>query len=298
MGNSSSKAQGKRSKEIEDTEEYKREYKRVYQEHMAIIEAIKAKPIPPREPSPGPGPPDGFTGEHVYRNGDRAKGEFRNGKLNGKGVFYSNAKDNRGWSSSTFVNNKLRGLGKSYNSEDKLSWNVGRFVDGKLREGKRVYHPNSEVEYHEGQFWYDSVSGRGTRVWRNGDRFVGKFENSCIENGQSGVFTWANGESFRGKYYDKGRKYGRARYDAQGKLMDSSYWDDCWLPGNEIEKVVGKPYEAGGGRVMIRRGRASRPVGVRCSIILSTIGLRAGCGIRDHGSLSSFSPSGRLAGRL
>jgi hypothetical protein len=63
-----------------------------------------------------------------------------------------------------------------------------------------------------------------------------------IKDGQSGVFTWANGESFHGKYYYKGKRHGRARYDAQGRLMDGSDWNDEWFPGNEIEKVAPTPY--------------------------------------------------------
>jgi hypothetical protein len=240
MGNSSSKPKERfRGREIEE------ELRRIRAEQAAIVEARAAREaLKPKEPSPGPGPPDGFAGEHIYGNGDRAEGEFRGGKLNGRGKFYSNDKYNRGWRTGMFVNNKLHGLGTSYWNEEKLGLDRGRFEHGHFLAGRREYHPTSDIEYHEGAFWSGSASGHGTRVWRNGDRFVGNFYEGLIKDGQSGVFTWANGESFHGKYYDKGKKYGRARYDAQGRLMDGSYWDDEWFPGNEIEKVAPTPYQS------------------------------------------------------
>jgi hypothetical protein len=239
MGNSSSKPKEKqffRGREIEE------ELRRIQAEQAAIVKARMA--LQPKEPSPGPGPPDGFTGEHVYGNGDRAKGEFRGGKLNGRGEFYSNDKYESGWRTGMFVNNKLHGLGRSYWTEDKLGWNSGQFEHGDFRSGRRHYPPKCDIEYHEGAFWGRSASGWGTRVWRNGDRFVGHFYDDEIKDGQSGIFTWANGESFRGKYYYKGKKHGRARYDAQGHLMDGSYWNDEWFPGNEIAKVAPTPYQS------------------------------------------------------
>lgn len=110
-----------------------------YDEQMAILEAKKPpKPTEPRDPSPGPGQPEGFTGEHVYGNGDRAQSQVHNGKRNGRGRFSSNGKYDRGWNSRTFLNDKLNGLGKPCNSEDKVSWDIGRCMDGELREERRM----------------------------------------------------------------------------------------------------------------------------------------------------------------
>lgn len=43
---------------------------------------------------------------------------------------------------------------------------------------------------------------------------MGNFYEGEIKDGQSSIFTWASGESFRGNHYYKGKKHGRARYDA------------------------------------------------------------------------------------
>jgi hypothetical protein len=84
--------------------EYRRQQDEMYAKMLARLRENKNPP--------GPGPPDGFQGEHRYGNGDRAQGEFRSGKLNGRGRFYSHKDPNYGWREGMFRDNKLHGRGK------------------------------------------------------------------------------------------------------------------------------------------------------------------------------------------
>jgi hypothetical protein len=95
------------------------------------------------------GKPDGI-GEVTFNNGDRFSGEFKNGRINGKGT----------WTSGT--------SGNTYTG----SWSNGK------RAGEGTYSWSHGTQQYVGEWADDKRQGRGTFTWANGDRFEGEFRNN------------------------------------------------------------------------------------------------------------------------
>lgn len=95
------------------------------------------------------GRPDG-VGEVAFNNGDRFSGEFKNGRIEGQGI----------WTSGT--------SGNTY----KGSWHNGR------REGEGTYVWSHGAQQYVGTWVDDKRQGQGTFTWANGDRFEGEFRNN------------------------------------------------------------------------------------------------------------------------
>jgi hypothetical protein len=108
------------------------------------------------------GKPDG-SGEVVFSNGDRFKGEFRNGRIHGQGTWTS------GSSGNTYT---------------------GNWFDGR-RQGEGTYSWSHGSQQYVGEWVDDKRQGRGTFTWANGDRFEGEFRNN---QQYTGTYYSANGK--------------------------------------------------------------------------------------------------------
>ena len=95
------------------------------------------------------GKPEGI-GEVVFSNGDRFKGSFKGGRIDGMGT----------WSSGS--------SGNSYTG----SWRDGR------RDGAGTYNWVRSSQQYVGEWADDKRHGKGTLTWANGDRFEGEFRNN------------------------------------------------------------------------------------------------------------------------
>ena len=89
-------------------------------------------------------------GKKVFANGDIYEGNFKNGKLDGFGIFISAIKDSKGVEISAKIyegewrNNKKEGKGKlTVHKNDKSKIYSGQFVNGKLN-GEGKIETNSE----------------------------------------------------------------------------------------------------------------------------------------------------------
>lgn len=229
-------------------------FKKLHRE-MRLEEKAKAARIEANRNPPGPGPTDGFRGEHRYGNGDIAIGTFLNGKLNGRGRFYSNDPYYPGWREGIFCNNKLQGQGKKQRPGT-VAWDEGEFVEDNLVKGRFSAPKDSSWLYDEGEFvwsgggfvpWEMRSHGRTIRQCRNGDRFEGTFkglgEKREFDQGilyflnpndvpyESGVEYWGKyGERFEGSF-ENWSPIGRGRYDREGKLMDGEFVK--WIIGSQ-----------------------------------------------------------------
>lgn len=219
---------------------------KIHRERRLADKAKEAR-VKANQNPPGPGPPDGFRGEHCYGNGDRATGTFVNGKLNGRGRFYKNHPWYPGWREGTFRDNELQGQGKKQRP-DMLSWDEGEFVDDNLVKGRLSAPKDTWWLYDEGQFkWVGSDShgwtifreGRVVRQFRDGSRFEGLFTwNGTESEFARGTLFWLDpndvadgdgaggrgryGERFEGTFHGYSPS-GRGRYDRQGRLMDGEF---------------------------------------------------------------------------
>jgi hypothetical protein len=100
------------------------------------------------------GKPEG-SGDVVFANGDRLRGEFKNGRIDGRGT----------WTSGT--------SGNTYTGD----WRNGK------RSGAGTYSWARGTQQYVGEWVDDKRQGRGTFVWANGDRFEGEFRNNQQYNG-------------------------------------------------------------------------------------------------------------------
>ncbi len=126
-------------------------------------------------------------GTCVFSNGAKYVGEFKDGKLQGKGIFY-------------------------YTDGNKY---IGDWIDQR-RSGKgRMIYTNGD-EYF-GQFQNNRVEGYGTMNYANGNKYVGNWKNDRPVG--QGTYSFADGSRYEGTfangvfhgqgtfYYQDGKKY-------------------------------------------------------------------------------------------
>ena len=116
----------------------------------------------------------------TYRSGARYRGEIRNGRRHGRGVYT--------WAD-----------GDRYE---------GDFVDGK-RTGRGVYTWAANGHRYEGDFVDGETTGRGVYTWVSGDRYEGDFVDG--KRTGRGVYTWVSGNRYEGDFVD-GKRTGRGVY--------------------------------------------------------------------------------------
>ena len=108
--------------------------------------------------------PGGCRMENGAYYGESYEGEYKNGKMHGKGTYISNN-------------------GMKY---------VGEFQNG-LKHGKGTLDLPNGTKY-VGEFKNEWRHGKGTLTFDNGDKLVAEFEND-VQHGQ-GVYTYAKGNKY------------------------------------------------------------------------------------------------------
>jgi hypothetical protein len=126
-----------------------------------------------------------------YPNGDRYEGEFKDGLLNGWGVYYHRNGDK--YEGQFSADMKCgRGTFTGING-DKY---IGEFNgDMKCGRGSIVY---ANGDRFVGEFKDDTMNGKGTMMYANGNQYVGDFRNG-LKHGD-GVFTYSSGDSCSGEF--------------------------------------------------------------------------------------------------
>lgn len=127
---------------------------------------------PPTVPAAKESPPSIEPEEMIYKNGTY-RGELKEGKMSGKGIFLFND-------------------GSRYEGEFLLGFMSGR---GKLEF--------SDGRIYEGDFVQNRMEGQGSCTWPEGDHYTGSFENNMMHG--PGHFYWAGGNSFKGLFENNRR---------------------------------------------------------------------------------------------
>lgn len=130
-------------------------------------------------------------GTTVFPSGAKYIGDFKNGKLHGKGIFYFSD------------GNKYIG-----------HW-VNQYREG---EGRMIFTSGDE---YLGEFKQNKFSGNGVMAYTNGNRYEGQWADNK-QNGY-GEFEFANGDRYQGNF-----KAGL--YDGQGSMYyaDGSVYEGEW----------------------------------------------------------------------
>ena len=130
-------------------------------------------------------------GRIIYNTGQVFEGNYKNGKLNGKGVYKYKDTLYVG----DFVNNNRHGNGILLNKKFRYK---GQFNNGKINGyGKIIFYGKKEGEgEYEGYFKDNNIEGKGIMKWNNGNIYQGEMKNGKM-NG-FGKFIPKKGIPFQG----------------------------------------------------------------------------------------------------
>jgi hypothetical protein len=147
----------------------------------------------PMETIPEPVAPDRprRISEVVFPDGDRYKGEFKEGLFNGWGLYKSRSGDQY---EGEFSGNMKQGRG-TFLSEtgDKYA---GDFKND-MKEGKGMLNFVNGDKY-VGEFSADMMNGKGTLIYQDGSKYSGDMRNNLKDG--NGVFSFANGDIYKGQF--------------------------------------------------------------------------------------------------
>ena len=136
------------------------------------------------------GVPDGF-GKSVHRDGQTYEGEFRNGRLHGRGIMTSAG------------GTRIEG-----------QWRNG------VLEGTAVIVTRGGDRY-EGETRNYLPNGKGVATWANGEHYEGDWVNGNMEG--QGVATSPDGSRYEGEWKRRLPSGKRTRTDAQGNRFEGTF---------------------------------------------------------------------------
>ena len=147
------------------------------------------------------------TGEMHLAHGDHYEGQWKDGKMEGRGVytFADGRKYDCQW-----VAGKMHGAGHvSFGRGNEYE---GQFSDGKPHgHGVRLF---ADGDRYEGNFVRGIKEGHGVYHYANGDEYEGSFVNGMRQG--HGVFRYADGQSHEGEWlrdiFYKASSSGRAGF--------------------------------------------------------------------------------------
>ena len=140
------------------------------------------------------GLPEG-NGVMYIDSGNIYKGEFKNGKYDGKGIYYFNEEPYKG---------------------DRYE---GDFKNGQ-RNGKGIYFCNNGDRY-DGDFKNDKMDGKGIYYYNNGDRYEGDWKNDKMDG--KGIYCWNNGDREMGDWLNDENIGKHVKLYKNGKVQEMNY---------------------------------------------------------------------------
>ncbi|MCH5252219.1 MAG: TIR domain-containing protein [Lachnospiraceae bacterium] len=164
-------------------------------------------------------------------SGDRYEGEFKDYKRNGQGIwYYSNGNRYEG----EYKNDKKNGQGIYYWEES------GERYEGEWKDGKRDgqgTHYYSDGSRYKGEFKDGKLNGHGTYYISNGHCYEGEFKDNKI-NGQGSYYDSNGFRTYEGEWKD-GKKNGQGIwYSPNGDRYEGEFKDGMrhgegtWYSGN------------------------------------------------------------------
>ncbi|CAF0879741.1 unnamed protein product [Adineta steineri] len=194
---------------------------------------------------------------HIYGDGSRYAGEWKNQKQHGKGIGYyvdgdkytGDWIDNKRTDQGIFAwanGDRYEGQWKDNNMNGKGIWYyadgskyTGDWIDD-MMTGQGIFTWASGERY-EGQWKEDNMSGKGTRYWVNGNTYTGNWVDNEM-TGQ-GIYTWASGDRYEGQWKDSDMNGKGTRYYGNGNTYTGDWIDNkrtgqgifTWANGDRYE---------------------------------------------------------------
>lgn len=181
---------------------------------------------------------DGYA-EMEYDSSNKYKGDFKNGKRNGHGIFYyanGNVYDGE------WTKDKQNGKGAlTFLNAGKYE---GDFIDGAMSgQGEFAVDSNSKFngKKYIGHFEKNIFSGQGTYYWKNGSKYEGNWSNGK-KNGQGKMF-YADGGKYEGNWANDMKNGQGIQYYPSGNIYNGNWEGDkasgqgswTWSNGDRYE---------------------------------------------------------------
>lgn len=160
--------------------------------------------------------------ECTFPSGDRYAGEFKNGRIHGRGILYykDGSKYIGNWD-----NQQRAGKGRMiFANKDEY---LGNFEDNQINGEGTMNYASGNI--YEGQWLDGKPHGRGLFTYANGDQYDGMFLNGQSEG--RGTMRYASGAIYEGEW-SKNKRHGQGKMTfednqaVQGKWVDDNYIAD------------------------------------------------------------------------
>ena len=156
-------------------------------------------------------------------------GEFANGVKQGKGNLCS--KDNKYNYEGDWLNDKYEGFGTLFNQEEKYN---GNFKEGKYHGEGNLYKKNGEQ--YIGEF-NNGIFVKGKIKFNNGDSYEGNIINNLMEG--KALYKYKNGDIFKGTFIKGKKKFGSLTFN-EGKNKYEGYFENDKFSGEGILNINGE----------------------------------------------------------
>ena len=156
-------------------------------------------------------------------------GEFANGVKQGKGNLSS--KDNKYNYEGDWLNDKFEGFGTLFNQEEKYN---GKFKEGKYHGEGNLYKKNGEQ--YIGEF-NNGIFVKGKIKFNNGDSYEGNIINNLMEG--KALYKYKNGDIFKGTFIKGKKKFGSLTFN-EGKNKYEGYFENDKFSGEGILNINGE----------------------------------------------------------
>ena len=156
-------------------------------------------------------------------------GEFANGVKQGKGNLSS--KDNKYNYEGDWLNDKFEGFGTLFNQEEKYN---GKFKEGKYHGEGNLYKKNGEQ--YIGEF-NNGIFVKGKIKFNNGDSYEGNIINNLMEG--KALYKYKNGDIFKGTFLKGKKKFGSLTFN-EGKNKYEGYFENDKFSGEGILNINGE----------------------------------------------------------
>ena len=156
-------------------------------------------------------------------------GEFANGVKQGKGNLCS--KDNKYNYEGDWLNDKFEGFGTLFNQEEKYN---GKFKEGKYHGEGNLYKKNGEQ--YIGEF-NNGIFVKGKIKFNNGDSYEGNIINNLMEG--KALYKYKNGDIFKGTFIKGKKKFGSLTFN-EGKNKYEGYFENDKFSGEGILNINGE----------------------------------------------------------